>query len=187
MLDGLKRGKVVSKAQQRLFFARYPALAHGVAKRGTSFKALPERKGKLPLMGVYCTVSFARAYVEDSGVVLPEADGQVEKLIARAERDIDRLVGPHLRDPLTGLKLVPANLSIHAAGALARATAAQVEWIASVGEETLIGADDGTRSLVAGGMNMDLGPPSRGPSPKVLEELSGHNLVVSRLTAAPDA
>lgn len=48
-MDGLSRtGKVVSKAQQRFFYARFPGLAHGVAKRGPSFKALPERKGKRP-------------------------------------------------------------------------------------------------------------------------------------------
>jgi len=44
---GLSRtGKVVSKSQQRKFFAD-PALrqyAHQVAKRGAAFKALPERK-----------------------------------------------------------------------------------------------------------------------------------------------
>lgn len=44
---GLSRnGKVVSKSQQRKFFAD-PALrqyAHQVAKRGAAFEALPERK-----------------------------------------------------------------------------------------------------------------------------------------------
>jgi hypothetical protein len=41
-----RRGKVQSKAQQRLFWAR-PELrkyARGVSKRGAAFKALPERK-----------------------------------------------------------------------------------------------------------------------------------------------
>ncbi len=46
-LAGLsRRNKVVSKAQQRLFFARADLrpFAHKVAKRGAAFKALPQRK-----------------------------------------------------------------------------------------------------------------------------------------------
>ncbi|MEJ7893539.1 MAG: hypothetical protein WKF94_12965 [Solirubrobacteraceae bacterium] len=138
-------------------------------------------------MGVYCTAAFVRAYAVDSGTVLPASDVEVERMIARAERDIDRLIGPHLRDPITGLKLVPADLLTGQASALARATAAQVEWRAVVGEETMIGRDDGTNQLSVGGMSMDLGPPSRGPSPKVLDELAGWGLVVTQLIASPDA
>lgn len=138
-------------------------------------------------MGVYCSVAFARSYCEDSGVALPAQDAEVERLIARGQRDVDGLIGPHLRDPTTGLKLDPVTLSVAQASALARATAAAVEWRVAQGEENLLGIDDGTTNIAVAGLTMGLGPGPRPPGPKVAEELRGYGLMLTQLCASPDA
>ncbi len=63
-----------------------------------------------PLMGIYATPAQVRDYCQDSGVTVPEDDADVERLIARAEREVDLVLGPYVR-LTTGRKLDPATLS----------------------------------------------------------------------------
>ncbi len=77
-------------------------------------------------MGVYATPAEVRAFCVDSGVRVSEIDENVERLIARAEIDVDLVVGPWPRFS-NGRKFDPSSLSVTARAALSRATCAQVE------------------------------------------------------------
>lgn len=87
-------------------------------------------------MGIYATAAELDDYTD---VALPAAPADVEKLIARAERDIDSLLGPWLPQPATGLKLDPTLLLDWEAEALSRAVCAQAEYRQTVGEAVLSG------------------------------------------------
>lgn len=77
-------------------------------------------------MPTYATQADAEAYIE--GLVVDNADG-FARLLERAERDVDELLGPLHRRADTGLKLDPADLPVLEADALARATCAQAEHL----------------------------------------------------------
>lgn len=78
-----------------------------------------------------------RADVEAYGVTLP-AGAEGDRLVDRAERDVDNLLGPYPRDPDTGLKWDVARLYDWQAAALARAVAAQAEYLVAVGPAALV-------------------------------------------------
>lgn len=122
-------------------------------------------------MPTYATTEQVTEYVEGgSGVELPAA---LDALIERAERDVDRIVGARAVDDATGLKFVPATLTTGERDDLMRATAAQVEYRASMGEdffvreqfERVTGPEFSTEGTL----------PRIGP--KVWEELAGSGLL----------
>lgn len=82
-------------------------------------------------MATYATVQDFEQYVEGWTTTNPDA---LERLLERAQRDIDALLGPRPADPDTGLKLTPARLAAWERTALARATCAQAEYRWRVGE-----------------------------------------------------
>lgn len=73
-------------------------------------------------MATYATVADFEAYVEGWTTTDEEA---LERILERAERDVDRVLGPIARDPDTGLKLDPDDLTTLERAALARAVSAQ--------------------------------------------------------------
>jgi len=137
-------------------------------------------------MATYATAEQLVAYCAVSGVVIAESDDEREALILRAEEDVDRILGPYLRDPVTGRKLIPNLLTAAQRDALARATCAAAEFRAAQGEDTLVGDDDGTTSVPELGLAAVATLP-RPPGPKCLEALADYGLVIRSGCAAPAA
>lgn len=128
----------------------------------------------------YTTVAECRLYV-DPGVDLPADDVDVATLIRAAERDIDtasRAIGE--RNAMSGLLLTPTDLPAWQAGALSRATCAQVEYRVTMGPDFFIRAQ---HSRVRGPDFMTEGElPFVGP--KALRELEGGRLLAPRSASA---
>lgn len=82
----------------------------------------------------YTTTAAVQAYCTDL-VVLP-AGAELDRLIERCERDVDRQVAPVTRDTATGLRVKPAtDLAGWQAQALSRAVGAQVAYRVTMGDE----------------------------------------------------
>lgn len=80
---------------------------------------------------VYATATDLEAH-DLAGLVtsLALTPTRVDAILARAERDIDRVLGPLPRNATTGLKLNPAtDLAVHEQRALARAVSEQALWL----------------------------------------------------------
>jgi hypothetical protein len=87
-------------------------------------------------MAVYATVSDFVDYVD--GYVAPAPPEPLERILVRAQRDVDRVLGPFTRRTDTGLKLDPAtDLNVHERAALARAVCAQARYRMRLGLEEL--------------------------------------------------
>lgn len=83
-------------------------------------------------MATYATISDFEGTIE--GWVTDDA-AALERIIERAERDVDRVLGPLRRDPNTGLKVDPTNLTAPDRAALARAVSRQAHHrITALGE-----------------------------------------------------
>lgn len=121
-------------------------------------------------MPTYATPDELAAYVADSGVALP---ADVDALLERAERDLDRIVGHRAVDAASGLKFVPASLSTGERADLSRATCAQAEYRAMMGEAFFVREQfdrvSGPEFSTEGAL------PRVGP--KVWEELAGSGLL----------
>lgn len=133
-------------------------------------------------MSVYASPADLRIYAQDSGVIVPTDDAEVERLLARCEIDIDLIAGPW---PWlsTGRKFDPPTLPVTAREALKRGTCAQSVFRLAQGEDELIGAEDG----IAGFGTLTLRPvtvPRVGP--RVWEELAGHGLLIRTGTVPVD-
>jgi hypothetical protein len=120
--------------------------------------------------------------LSDAGLELPDDPDLADALIERAELDIDRflLAATLERDEDTGRKIDPETLTAVQQAALARATAAQVEYRLAVEEAEFVGDDTVTRSG-----EISFGPIPR-PGPKAVEELSAHGFAWRSGTVAPD-
>jgi hypothetical protein len=131
-------------------------------------------------MATYATAADLGLYVLDNpGVVLPTDPDAVERLLERAERDVDAVLGAW---PLfaSGLKIDPAQLDVVQQAALARATCAAAEFRLVLGEEALVGDEDYLPSEVT------ILRRAANVSPKMLQELAGTGLVKRSGTALPD-
>jgi hypothetical protein len=129
-------------------------------------------------MATYATAEQLAEYVEDNpDVTLPLGDA-TERLLERAERRVDAVLGPYEPDETTGLKLDPGDLTDAQAGALARATCAGAEHELVVGLAFYVGEDD----YLPGELTV-LRRAGR-TAPKILEELSGSGLVTFSGTVA---
>lgn len=84
-------------------------------------------------MGTYATVADVNDYIAGGSGI---ADPDLEKIITQAERDIDAASG--YRGPEATLIFTPADLGTVRADALSRATAAQVEYRLTKGEQFFI-------------------------------------------------
>lgn len=83
-------------------------------------------------MATYATIADFEAHVEGWDTQNPVA---LERILVRAERDVDRVLGPLRRRTDTGLKLDPAtDLTTPQREALARAVAEQALWRINGGE-----------------------------------------------------
>lgn len=120
-------------------------------------------------MPTYATQTDFEAYVE--GWVTDDADA-LDRLLERAELDVDRILGPGQRRDDTGLLYDPANLTAAQAASLSRATCAQAEYRFRMGEEFFSAAqyEDVT--------GPDFSTKGRLPyyAPKVREELANAGL-----------
>lgn len=124
-------------------------------------------------MATYATQADLEAYIDGLDVSDPAG---LEKIIQRAERDIDDLFGPYTPLPATGLKLDPSLLEQWERDALADAVAAQAEHRIILGEAAIAAAPgrgvtsvrgpDFARTYGKGG-----GAPKR-YGPKVASEMS---------------
>jgi hypothetical protein len=134
-------------------------------------------------VGVYTTSDEVRLYIQDNRSAVRALrnadDGTFERLIARAQHAVDLVVGGSPADPSTGLRLDPAALTSAQATALARATAAWIEWAVIVGLATVAGDSVEAPSSLA-----VVQPAARYP-PKVVSELAGYGLVKRSGTVIP--
>lgn len=76
-------------------------------------------------MATYATQADFEAYVEGWVTDDPAA---LERLLERAERDVDLIFGPIAQRTDTGLKLDPSSLLAWEAKALSNAVCAQAQW-----------------------------------------------------------
>lgn len=121
-------------------------------------------------MATYATATDLADYLSASGVLNHFADADTEKLLQRAERDVERAAGP---GPLlaSGLRFDPVSLSSSRRTALMRATCAAAEYRLQVGEDALVGGDEMLPS------ELQLVRRAGRQGPKVLEELAGFGLI----------
>lgn len=131
-------------------------------------------------MALYATAADLRSYARDSGVTVPADDADAERVLDRAEIDVDLIAGPwpYLS---TGRKFDPPTLPVTAFQALRRGTCAQALFRLAQGEELLIGTADGIAAI--GGIAFSSSPLPR-IGPRVWEELAGHGLMVRSGIAA---
>ena len=103
-------------------------------------------------------------------------DADFDKLIERAEDDIDSLLGDHPLDEATGRKLIFGDLTFGKARAVTRAVCAQVEYRIEMGEAFFV------RGQVDESSGPDFSRKGKLPyiGPKVARELGGAGL--SRIT-----
>lgn len=122
-------------------------------------------------MAVYATPEALTDYIaSNEDATLPGDPVAVQRLLARAERQVDLVVGPWPRFS-SGLKFDPALLDVTQRAALSRATCAAAEHLLVVDASFLAGAEDfapGEVSILYRAMR---------DAPRVLEELAGHGLV----------
>lgn len=88
-------------------------------------------------MPTYATQTDLTDYIE--GFVVDDSDA-VDRLIERAERDIDSILGAYDRDDTTGLKITLADFDDWQTAALTRAVCAQVEYRFTMGEAFMVRA-----------------------------------------------
>lgn len=121
-------------------------------------------------MAVYATEAELDSYLLDTPEVSAPGGEGSERLLARAEREVDRALGPWPRFA-NGLKLDPAQLDTTQRAALSRATCAAAEWLLLLDPATIAGDDD---YLPDGAVILRR---AQRVSPKMLAELAGHGLV----------
>lgn len=129
-------------------------------------------------MAVYASAADLAAYVADNPELpLPAAPEAQERLLARAERAVDLVLGPWPRFA-NGRKLDPAALDTTQRAALSRATCAAAEHLAMLDPAFWVGDDDFLPNEVS--------ILRRAPrvSPRMLEELAGHGLLKRSGTVA---
>lgn len=121
-------------------------------------------------MPTYATATDLAAYCAGNPEVSAPSGADGDRLLERAERDVDRAVGPW---PLfsSGRKFDPPQLTAPQREALKRATCAAAEYRLQLGEAELVGGDEY--------LPAQLTPLRRAGrvSPKMLEELAGSGLV----------
>lgn len=133
-------------------------------------------------MGVYATTAQVRAALQDYPawqVALPAdtttGNAQLERLIARAEADIDaHVIGGLFDDPDHTRMIDPTQLGAGQRAALVAATAAQVAFRLAQREDTLIGAD---ANIVRAGDLTFADRPTPRISPAAIEALAGRGLI----------
>ena len=125
-------------------------------------------------MPVYATAADLRDYAQDSGVMIPADDAEAERLLVRAELDVDLIAGPW---PIlsTGRKFDPPTLPVTAREALRRSTCAQSVFRIAQGEDELIGVVDDVASF--GSLTLRAVTVPR-IGPRAIEELAGHGLLI---------
>lgn len=131
-------------------------------------------------MSTYATLADLGAYLADFELIsVPADDEKAQRVLDRAERDVDRILGPY---PVkeTGLKLDPDALTVPQAAALSRAVCAQAAHRIALGEDWFSEPDD----LVTGDIRV-LRAAER-IAGRVYEELSGSGIVIrSGMVPAP--
>lgn len=114
-------------------------------------------------MPTYTTAEAFEEYVEGWTTTNPDA---LNRLLERAERDVDALLGPRTPRTDTGLKLDPSALRTFERTALSRAVCAQAEYRFRVGEDTLAGGGAPAGSTIKGPdfeVRTEAGASSSGP------------------------
>jgi hypothetical protein len=103
-----------------------------------------------------------------------------DRLIERAEKDVDSVLGEYAVDEVTGRKFAPADLTTAQANALRDATCAQVEYRVEMGERFF------TRAQYSETSGPDFTKKGKLPyyAPKLVMELRGSGLVAPRTARA---
>lgn len=134
------------------------------------------------MAAVYATEAELTAYADGSPYTLPSGEGgppsPMEKLIERAQGDIDSILGDHdLNESGTaaGLKLDPSTLDYGEDRALTRATCAQALYRLEMGEEFF-------HRPVSDGEGFAAPPPMVGPM--AMRELAGSGLLRNTTSVA---
>jgi len=135
-------------------------------------------------MAAYASRQELQDYLSGNPVAQLPDEPEVERLLERAQRAVDRVLG---RWPLlsTALKLDPGSLDLVQRAALSRATCAACEHILSLDAEFWSGDDDYLPNEVS------ILRRAQRVSPRMMEELAGHGLirrsgtVTTILSAAP--
>lgn len=115
-------------------------------------------------MATYATTADLAALIEGFTV---DDSAAAERLLERAEREIDRVLGPWPLLDATGLKMDPSTLSALDADVLRRATVAQAEYELTMGYDFFVRPQ--YAKTVANGVSIDGKAPRVGP--KALTEL----------------
>jgi hypothetical protein len=136
-----------------------------------------------PARPTYATGEALRRYLavgpDALATQVPTDDDDMRRLLRRAERDVDNVLGRAVLLP-NGRKLAPVTLTGAQRDALARATCAAAEQRLVAGEDALVGDDE----FIPNGM-ATLRQLVR-PAPKIFEELVGSGLLRWSGIAAPD-
>lgn len=135
-------------------------------------------------MATYATPGDLRDYLDDDDLIADDDldDDEIERVLADAERDVDRLLALGDRDPQTGLRLDPEGLSEPQRAAVSRATCAAAVWRLGTDPEDVAGLEPGVAGLPGGISLREVGRP---PGPRPIEELAGFGLPVRSGTVAP--
>lgn len=126
-------------------------------------------------MATYAAEDDLFAYVADDRVALRGLraydDAMIETLLERGERAVDNVIGGDPPDPVTGLRLDPATLTVAQQGALSRAVCAYCQWELHVGRSFVVGDSVEVPNGLA------IASPAARTPPAMLAELSGFGLM----------
>jgi hypothetical protein len=128
----------------------------------------------------YATADDLTAYAADLTVTIPLDPATVDRLLARAAEDVDRVIGPYAVWMGGDRKLDPALLTTAARSALSRATCAQACHRLALGADYF---DVEVEDLLAGDIRV-LKSAQR-ITPRVAEILSGSGLLRRSGTLQP--
>jgi hypothetical protein len=132
-------------------------------------------------VSAYATAEELVSYVQDNpDVQVPGEPTAVERLLQRAERRVDGVLGPYAPDSTTGLKLNPSSLTTVQKAALSRATCAAAEHELAMGPGFYVGEED----FIPAGLAVLRR--AAATAPKVLAELAGHGLLIRSGCAEAD-
>lgn len=127
----------------------------------------------------YATTQDLDAIADELGLQGGSLDAG--KLLARAEHDVDSVIGPRAINATTDLKYDPATLPAAQANALKRAICLQAIYREQEGEEAMLGGDDFAPE------NLQVLRRASRISPAAIAELGGTGLIVYSGTVSTSA
>jgi len=130
-------------------------------------------------MGVYASQAQITTELAPHPELGLPSGAALDALISAAERAVDARLGPLLRDPISGAKLVPALLTAAQRAAVVRAVATAAGHLSQLDSEAAFGLDDYLPSLLSLQRGDGLGA-------RIDSELAGFGLLARSGSALPD-